>query len=82
MDAVHDAQSEQKVALKTHSEVENQAKQYLQKVVDKGLITDSDAKKISSSDAVKNGNKKEVLEEVESAHKRESIKTKIENFFT
>jgi polyhydroxyalkanoate synthesis regulator phasin len=82
MDAVHDAQSDQKIALKTHAKVENQAQKYLQKIVDKGVISDTDAKKIASSEAVKTGDKKDILKEVETAQKKESIRTKIENFFT
>lgn len=82
MDAVHDAQSDQKVALKTHAEVENQAQEYLKKIVDKGVISDKAAKKIASSEAVKTGDKKEILKEVDDAQKKESVRTQIENFFT
>jgi hypothetical protein len=82
MDAVHAAQSDQKMALKTHADVESEAKKYLQNIVDKGVISDADAKKIAESEAVKKGDKEDVLKEVEDAHKKESITAQIENFFT
>ena len=82
MDAAHEAQSDQKAALKTHAKVENQAQKYLQKIVDKGVISDADAKKIAASEAVKTGDKKEIINEIDNAQKKESIRTQIENFFT